>query len=153
MTKEAVVKGFARWYGKRILPAIRPKTAQKVFQTAAIAMAEISANAAVTMLPRFLPGNMADLVPQFLSCVENDEIFNATVDSMRFALKEEPMEFFVNDGVMMRRFELDKEEFNNIIAEMNAADVKYDSAAQNQMSEQTIKSNPHPAVQNNGGVQ
>ncbi len=144
MTQQAVVKGFARWYGKRILPALAPFSVQKVSQLALVVLAEKSPDIAVFAIGNTLGPGIGGMFTQILTLATTDEAFDALASGMQEALTKEHIKFTVPDAQGPHGFELDGEEFAVLLAEIKGADVE---CARPQSA-------PHPAVapNMNGGA-
>ena len=148
MTQEAVIKGFARWYGKRIVPTLAPFSVQKVLQYGAVVLAEKTPVLALAAFGNAIGSGAAELLSQFLATVGSDEVFDAMADAMCEALTKEHVKFAVPDAGGPHGFEIDGEEFAVLLAEIKAVNVE---CARPQTTPQMP--NAHPAAQNNGGVQ
>lgn len=145
MTQEAIVKGFARWYGKRIIPTLAPFSVQRVAQYAAVVLAEKQPTIALVVLGNAIGQGAVGFLGQILAGVGSDEVFDAIADAMREALNTEHVKFSVLDANGPRGYEIDGEEFSVVLAEIKAANVEC-SRPQTVPSVQEI----HPAIQNRG---
>ena len=142
MTQEAVIKGFARWYGKRIVPALAPFSAQKAIQYGAVVLAEKAPVIALTVFGNAIGAGAANLLSQFIAAVGSDEVFDAMASAMCESLTKEHVKFAVPDARGPHGFEIDGEEFAVLLAEIKAANVECSRP-------QTVPPT-HPATQNGG---
>lgn len=142
MTQEAVVKGFARWYGKRIVPALAPFSFQRVTQIGFVILAERTPDIALGAIGNMIGPGLGGILAQFLSLAVSDEAFDAVASGMQEALTKEHVKFAVPDAGGPHGFEIDGEEFAVLLAEIKAVNVE---CSRPQTTPQMP--NAHPAVQ------
>lgn len=94
MTRAAIVKGIARWYGKEVCPRLPAMSAKKLMSLGAVYAAEQNPAMAETMLVNFKPELAPVLVP-LLTAAQDDAAFDAFVDGLSRALEKEPLKIDV----------------------------------------------------------
>ena len=124
MTQHAVIKGFARWYGKHILPALAPVSLQKVSQLALVVAAEKFPDITLFTVGNTLGPSVGGMLTQILALASADEAFDALAAGMQEALTKEHIKFTVPDAQGPHGFELDGEEFAVLLAEIKAAGIE-----------------------------
>ena len=151
MTQHAVVRGFARWYGKRIIPALVPFSFQRVTQIGFVTLAEKTPDIALMAIGNMLGPGVGGMLAQFLSLAVSDEAFDAVASGMQEALTKEHVKFAVPDAQGPHGFEIDGEEFAVLLAEIKAADVECARPQtglppQQMMNQNAAAPQQHPAV-------
>ena len=94
MTRAAIVKGIARWYGKEVCPRLPAMSAKKLMILGVVYAAEQNPAMAETMLVNFKP-ELATVLGPFLTAAQDDAAFDAFVDGLSRALEKEPLKIDV----------------------------------------------------------
>lgn len=84
MTKEAIVRGTAKWIERNVLPNLVPHGMMRMGVKSALTLANAVPDMAIGLLSAKFP-----LLPTLLSVAGNDDIFAATIEAMKKATEEE----------------------------------------------------------------
>lgn len=90
MTRAAIVKGIARWYGKEVCPRLPAMSAKKLMSLGAVYAAEQNPAMAETMLMNFKP-ELAPVLAPLLNAAQDDAAFDVFIDGLSKALEKEPI--------------------------------------------------------------
>ena len=94
MTRAAIVKGIARWYGKEVCPRFPAMSPKKLMGLGAVYAAEANPALAETALVNVKP-ELAPIVGPLLSAANDDAAFDLFVQGFSKALEKEPMKIDV----------------------------------------------------------
>ena len=90
MTKTAIVKGVARWYGKNVVPMIPAFSLTKAGHMAAVIMAEKNPSLAEAFLMNVVPPGVGAMLQTIVSAAQDDAVFDLAMKSLRDAVANEP---------------------------------------------------------------
>ena len=93
MTKTAIVKGVARWYGKNVVPMIPAFSLTKAGHMTAVIMAEQNPSVAESFLMNVVPPGVGAMLQTIAAAAQDDAVFNLAVKSLRDALAKEAVSF------------------------------------------------------------
>ena len=93
MTKTAIVKGFARWYGKNVVPKIPAFSLTKAAHMSAVIMAEQNPSVTETFLMNVVPPGVGAMIQTIAAAAQDNAVFDLAVKSLRDAIAKEPVSF------------------------------------------------------------
>ena len=148
MTKTAIVKGIARWYGKNIVPKLPQYSPAKIFSSTAVYAIEASPSKVetifkmalpdvATLFPSLVPAKFMDGVQMLLSLSDNveaagkdgDELFKTIADGLRKAIAEEEGMKLSKPGDPTKELLLRPADVELLIGEIKTAQTEIDNAA------------------------
>ena len=84
MTKEAIVRGAAKWLERNILPNLVPHGIMRMAFKGALTLANAAPDMAIGILSAKFP-----LLPTLVAAAGNDDVFDATVAAVKKAAEDE----------------------------------------------------------------
>lgn len=98
MTKTAIVKGVARWYGKNVVPKIPAFSLSKVGHATAVIMAERNPSIAEAFLMNVVPPSIGAMFQTITAAAQDDAVFDLAMKSLRDAVANEESVSFPTPG-------------------------------------------------------
>lgn len=126
MTKTAIVKGIARWYGKNVVPRIPPFSMAKVAHATVVLMAERNPDMVETFLMNVLAPGVGAMLQTLGAAASDDALFDLAAKSLRDAVAQEPIRFATpgTNGLDMKPADVEL-----LIGEIKTAQTEIDNAA------------------------
>ena len=126
MTKTAIVKGVARWYGKNVVPRIPAFSFAKAAHAAAVVMAEKNPAMAETFLMNLVPPGVGATIQTLAASCADNEVFDLAVKSLREVVETEPIVLNTpgTNGLNVRPADIDL-----LAGEIRTAQTEIDNAA------------------------
>lgn len=126
MTKTAIVKGVARWYGKNVVPYIPAFSLAKAGHATAVLMAEKNPAMAEACLMNMLPPGVGQLIQSLAAAASDDALFDLAAKSLRDVVAQEPIRFATpgTNGLDMKPADVEL-----LIGEIKTAQTEIDSVA------------------------
>lgn len=93
MTKTAIVKGVARWYGKNVVPKIPAFSLTKAAHMTAVIMAEQNPSMAEAFLMNVAPPGVGAMLQTIAAAAQDDAVFDLAMKSLRDAVAQEAVSF------------------------------------------------------------
>ena len=93
MTKTAIVKGVARWYGKNVVPKIPAFSLTKAAHMAGVLMAEQNPSMAEAFLMNVIPPGVGAMLQTITAAAQDDAVFDLALKSLREAVAKEAVSF------------------------------------------------------------
>lgn len=144
MTKTAIVKGVARWYGKNVVPHIPAFSLAKAAHATAVGMTERNPAMAETFFMNVLPPGLGQMLQSLFAAASDDALFDLAVSSLRDVVAKEPIVIPApgTNGLNVRSADIDL-----LAGEIRTAQTELDNAAA------LAKANaPEPAAKEGGAA-
>ena len=93
MTKTAIVKGMARWYGKNVVPRMPAYSLEKAGHATAVVMMEKNPAIGEMLLMNLIQPGVAAMVQTLSAAAQDDAVFDLAVKSLREVVAKEPISF------------------------------------------------------------
>lgn len=93
MTKTAIVKGVARWYGKNVVPMIPAFSLTKAGHMTAVIMAEKNPAVAEAFLMNVVPPGVGAMLQTISAAAQDNAVFDLAMKSLRDAVAQEAVSF------------------------------------------------------------
>lgn len=93
MTKTAIVKGVARWYGKNVVPMIPAFSLTKAGHMTAVIMAEKNPAMAEAFLMNVVPPGVGATLQTISAAAQDNAVFDLAMKSLRDAVAQEAVSF------------------------------------------------------------
>lgn len=93
MTKTAIVKGVARWYGKNVVPMIPAFSLTKAGHMTAVIMAEKNPAVAEAFLMNVVPPGVGAMLQTIAAAAQDNAVFDIAMKSLRDAVAQEAVSF------------------------------------------------------------
>ena len=93
MTKTAIVKGVARWYGKNVVPMIPAFSLTKAGHMAAVIRAEQNPSVAEAFLMNVVPPGVGAMLQTISAAAQDNAVFDLAMKSLRDAVAQEAVSF------------------------------------------------------------
>lgn len=93
MTKTAIVKGVARWYGKNVVPMIPAFSLTKAGHMTAVIMAEKNPAVAEAFLMNVVPHGVGAMLQTISAAAQDNAVFDLAMKSLRDAVAQEAVSF------------------------------------------------------------
>lgn len=93
MTKTAIVKGVARWYGKNVVPMIPAFSLTKAGHMTAVIMAEKNPAVAEAFLMNVVPPGVGAMLQAISAAAQDNAVFDLAMKSLRDAVAQEAVSF------------------------------------------------------------
>lgn len=126
MTKTAIVKGVARWYGKNVVPHIPAFSLAKAGHATAVVMAEKNPAMAEAFFMNVLPHGLGQMLQSLFAAALDDALFDLAVSSLRDVVAKEPIVIPApgTNGLNVRPADIDL-----LAGEIRTAQTELDNAA------------------------
>lgn len=148
MTKTAIVKGVARWYGKNVVSKLPPASPAKIGMASAVYAIETCPMQAETvismalptisgMFPGLISPQFADTIRMMLSFADTieasgqngDDFYNAFWAGLRKSVAEDQSITFTKPGEPMKNLNIRPSDIELIAGEIRTAQQELDNAA------------------------
>ena len=134
MTRTAIVKGVARWYGKNVVPRIPAFSLEKAGHATAVLMAEKNPAMAETLLMNLVQPGVASMVQTLVAAAQDDAMFDLAVSSLREVVAKEAVQFPTpgkgpNPDGSMNLLSVGPADIAIIVGEIRTAQQEIDNAA------------------------
>ena len=93
MTKTAIVRGVARWYGKNVVPMIPAFSLTKAGHMTAVIMAEKNPAVAEAFLMNVVPPGVGAMLQTVSAAAQDNAVFDLAMKSLRDAVAQEAVSF------------------------------------------------------------
>ena len=93
MTRTAILKGMARWYGKNVVPRMPAYSLEKAGHATAVVMTEKNPAIGEMLLMNLIQPGVAAMVQTLAAAAEDDAMFDLAVSSLRDVVAKEPVQF------------------------------------------------------------
>jgi len=134
MTKTAIVKGVARWYGKNVVPMIPAFSLTKAGHMAAVIMAEKNPSVAEAFMMNVVPPGVGAMLQTIAAAAQDDAVFDLAMKSLRDAVANEPVSFPtpgkpMNPDGSVSMLNIRPSDIELIAGEIRTAQTEIDNAA------------------------
>ena len=134
MTKTAIVKGVARWYGKNVVPKIPAFSLTKAGHMTAVIMAEQNPSVAESFLMNVVPPGVGAMLQTIAAAAQDDAVFDLAIKSLRDAVAKEPVQFPTpgkgpNPDGSLNMLNIRPADIELIAGEIRTAQTEIDNAA------------------------
>lgn len=134
MTKTAIVKGVARWYGKNVVPKIPVCSFTKAGHLTAVIMAEQKPSVAEAFLMNVVPPGVGAMLQTIAVAAQDDAVFDLAMKSLRDAVAQEPISFPTpgkgpNPDGSLNMLNIRPADIELIAGEIRTAQTEIDNAA------------------------